>query len=334
MGKLLGVLAAAVALGLLVAPLGESSAIAQGGGVYIRLLFTPQAGVNTANNSCGWHEGACDEDATRGPALDFGAIGTDTQTVYFRAYGFKPSGTQEQVARGTPFTDEYATCKTTYVNIYDLAGHLLGTMLYTHAYRTATGNMMLYASPTRPMVQYAFAAMAKEPWDGTIPEGERENWACYNNDWWGGRHLHEYHTNGADTFFLRDGGDCTYGDKYPCVPAAGGYYNPQDLDDWARTFCIDDTDCDGWTEGEESYLGTDPLDDCPNSSSHDAWPLDINKDRYITVSGDMAKYSGRIGATPGSPNWWQRLDLNADGYITVSGDMAKYSGKIGQSCYN
>jgi hypothetical protein len=181
------------------------------------------------------------------------------------------------------------------------------------------------------MNETPFAAMAKEPWDETIPESERENSLCYEKEWWGGRHLHEYHVNHDDIIFLRDGGVCT-GGKYPCRPASGGDYHPQEWDDWARTFCIDDTDCDGWTESQESYLGTDPVDDCPNSSSHDAWPLDIDKNRTITVA-DVLKYSGRINAVPGLPNWWQRLDLNTDRAITAA-DVMKYAGKINQTCTN
>jgi hypothetical protein len=193
---------------------------------------------------------------------------------------------------------------------------------------------MLYASPAKPMNQYAFAAMAQDPDDGTIPESQRENWDCKHNLLWFGVHLHESHVDGTDIIFLRDGGDCTYGDRYPCVPASAGTVNPQAWDDWARTFCIDDTDCDGWTDGEEGYLGTDPVDDCPNSSSHDAWPLDIDKSRSISTVGDVLNYVGRIGAGVGDPNYWARLDLNTSGTISVTGDVLKYSGKIGSTCYN
>jgi len=80
-------------------------------------------------------------------------------------------------------------------------------------------------------------------------------------------------------------------------------------------------------------IGTDPYDDCPDNSSDDAWPLDINKDRYVTVVGDVSNYSGRLGATPGNPKWWQRLDLNADGAITVVGDVGVYVDKLGDTCY-
>jgi hypothetical protein len=93
-----------------------------------------------------------------------------------------------------------------------------------------------------------------------------------------------------------------------------------------------DGDTDNFLDVVELYLGTDPLDDCPDDPSDDAWPLDINMDTVITVAGDALNFRGRIGTTPGSPEWWQRLDLNADGAITVAGDALLYRGMIGESC--
>jgi hypothetical protein len=98
----------------------------------------------------------------------------------------------------------------------------------------------------------------------------------------------------------------------------------------------DDPDGDAFTDRVELYLGTDPDDVCPHAGgSYDAWPLDMNKDKHVTVVGDVLKYSGRIG-THGplnpSPNWLQRLDLSMDNSLTVVGDVLKFSGKIGTSC--
>ena len=95
-----------------------------------------------------------------------------------------------------------------------------------------------------------------------------------------------------------------------------------------------DFDGDGFTNYVELHVGTDPLDDCPDNPSHDAWPLDLNMDSAITVAGDALSFRGRIGASPGSPQWWQRLDLNTDDAITVVGDALLYRGMIGESCTN
>jgi hypothetical protein len=117
-------------------------------------------------------------------------------------------------------------------------------------------------------------------------------------------------------------------DNCPLVP------NPAQTDtdgDGIGDACAD-SDGDGFSDGRETYLGTDPLDACPDDPSDAAWPLDINKDRVITVVGDILSFRGRIGASPGEPNWWQRLDLNGDGMITVTDDVLLYRGKIGQTC--
>ena len=117
----------------------------------------------------------------------------------------------------------------------------------------------------------------------------------------------------------------------------GETYDGQDIEgcDSVRLVPPDhaaDSDADGFLDSFEACLGTDPLDDCPDDPSDDAWPLDINMDKTVSVAGDALNFRDRIGATPGSPEWWQRLDLNADGMITVAGDALLYRGMIGETC--
>jgi hypothetical protein len=97
----------------------------------------------------------------------------------------------------------------------------------------------------------------------------------------------------------------------------------------------DDTDADGFLDGVELHVGTDPVAACPGQPPHDAWPLDINVDGRVTVVGDVLAYAGRMGANGGplpSSNWSQRLDLNVDNSISVVGDVLKFAGKIGATC--
>jgi hypothetical protein len=112
-------------------------------------------------------------------------------------------------------------------------------------------------------------------------------------------------------------------------------YNPDQTDtdsDGMGDTCDDDDDNDAFDDPVESYVGTDPLDDCPDDPSDDAWPLDVNMDTGITVAGDSLSFRDRIGATPGSPGWWARVDLNMDSVITVAGDALMYRDMIGESC--
>jgi hypothetical protein len=96
-----------------------------------------------------------------------------------------------------------------------------------------------------------------------------------------------------------------------------------------------DDDGDAFFRSVEEYLGTDPVAACPNVlGSHDAWPLDIDRDRAVSVTGDVINYVGRIGASasPETPNWRQRLDLDMDSAISVTGDVAMYVARIGETC--
>jgi hypothetical protein len=94
-----------------------------------------------------------------------------------------------------------------------------------------------------------------------------------------------------------------------------------------------DSDADTFNDDVECYLPTDSRDNCTNNPGvHDAWPLDINMDKAVTVPGDVLNFAGRLGSAPGDPNWRQRLDLNADSAITVPGDVLKFAGKLGAEC--
>jgi len=122
-------------------------------------------------------------------------------------------------------------------------------------------------------------------------------------------------------------------------PAA---WNPEQTNrdgDALGDVCDLDDDADGFNDDKEWWIGTDPLDNCSNingASKSDAWPLDQNKSKTITVAGDVLVYSGKIGGSLNSapPVSWslRRLDLNMSGTITVAGDVLIYSGKIGSSC--
>jgi hypothetical protein len=95
---------------------------------------------------------------------------------------------------------------------------------------------------------------------------------------------------------------------------------------------LGDDDCDGFTTEAEEYVGTDPLDACPDDPSDDAWPLDLNMDTFVTTVGDVLPYANNIGKDVATYPELQRLDLNADGFITTVGDVLGYSGVMGVNC--
>jgi len=99
--------------------------------------------------------------------------------------------------------------------------------------------------------------------------------------------------------------------------------------------CDLDDDNDGFENDVEQYLGTDPLDACPDNPSDDAWPLDNNVDGYVTVSGDVYSYVGKNNCVVENNPECKRLDLNMDGVVKTEGDNSDvdlYNGKIGQTC--
>jgi len=96
---------------------------------------------------------------------------------------------------------------------------------------------------------------------------------------------------------------------------------------------VGDDDCDGFTTADEEYVGTDPLDACPETSTPndedpDAWPVDMDDDQDADIV-DVLKYKPYIlTSVPPSP---QRFDFDGDGDIDIV-DILKYKPFILKSC--
>ncbi len=93
--------------------------------------------------------------------------------------------------------------------------------------------------------------------------------------------------SGGFSGFAAQGGD-TDGDgvldsQDNCLSAANPDQSNRDIDS-AGDACDSDDDNDGFSDGAESYLGTDPLDDCPDNISHDAWPVDFDRSGNVDIS--------------------------------------------------
>jgi len=100
-------------------------------------------------------------------------------------------------------------------------------------------------------------------------------------------------------------------------------YNPDQTDtdgDSLGDACDDDDDNDAFSDTTELFVGTDPLDDCPDDPADDVWPLDINMDTWANVV-DVLMYPANISmpAEQGvEPTYDARYDLNTDSWVNVT----------------
>jgi hypothetical protein len=83
-----------------------------------------------------------------------------------------------------------------------------------------------------------------------------------------------------------------------------------------------DSDGDGFTDVDESYLGTSPLSECPATSTSgdeepDAFPADFDDNQAVNIS-DLGKIlPPTFGSQYGGPNFVQRRDLRPNGVINI-----------------
>jgi hypothetical protein len=93
-----------------------------------------------------------------------------------------------------------------------------------------------------------------------------------------------------------------------------------------------DDDNDGWDDADEAFITTDPLDDCAELTSDDAWPPDINNDGLVQ-GFDALFLRSSIGAGQGQPGYNLRYDLDTNGWIQGL-DTLFIRLYIGQFCTN
>jgi hypothetical protein len=98
--------------------------------------------------------------------------------------------------------------------------------------------------------------------------------------------------------------------------------------------CPNEVDCDGdqYNDYAETYIGTDPLDACPDSPSDDAWPPDINNDTNVNVL-DVVKFKPVVFCCNGDVCYNPRNDLDIDGCISVL-DIVKLKPVLWAHCTN
>jgi len=138
----------------------------------------------------------------------------------------------------------------------------------------------------------------------------------------------DYNPNQTNTDGDQWGDACDY-----CPATATPWYTP-----------AGDGDCDGFTTAAEQYIGTDPLDACPDRTGtpgwcpglscdgDDAWPPDLLVNRSVNII-DVLWYKGKLGYRLGDPNYVQRLDLDANGEVNII-DVLQFKPFLGKTCTN
>jgi len=94
-------------------------------------------------------------------------------------------------------------------------------------------------------------------------------------------------------------------------------------------------DNDGWTDADENWIGADSLDACPENTSDDAWPPDVQNDGEVNVK-DIVKFMpvimSRLGGTdPNDYNYDRRYDLYVNARINIQ-DVLKLRPYILLTC--
>ena len=131
------------------------------------------------------------------------------------------------------------------------------------------------------------------------------------------------------SFTNRDGNDHTGGD---------GHADPfRDAD--CQRDGITDCSSDARSRQRPRWLvkcrrgrhGTDPLDGCADNSADDAWPADINNDRFSDISDVSALTSVFGEAVPPAPARYNIAPDPPDGFVDIT-DVSRMAGLFGIGC--
>ncbi|MCH8345552.1 MAG: hypothetical protein IIC87_01330 [Chloroflexi bacterium] len=140
------------------------------------------------------------------------------------------------------------------------------------------------------------------------------------------------------------------GDGVPLIGGAGGStYTPIAVHDaeitvgGSCTSGVLDNDVDGFSDGMELFMGTLPLQSCPETAAPhdealDAWPPDFDDNQSVEINdllGAGVSFKGSFGSSEGDAAYSARFDMNASGEIDITdllGAGASFKSTFGQSC--
>ena len=94
----------------------------------------------------------------------------------------------------------------------------------------------------------------------------------------------------------------------------------------------EDDDGDGWTDADEGFMRTDPLNACPIDETHDAWPPDVHGDQGCGYHNGQINILDILCYKPFLQGPYdRRYDLNTDDAINIL-DVLLYKWVIGNPC--
>lgn len=93
----------------------------------------------------------------------------------------------------------------------------------------------------------------------------------------------------------------------------------------------DDDDGDGFADTLENSMATDSLIACSATTAVDAWAVDVNRDRRVSLP-DVLRFIPAFNTSLGVDSaYLRRLDLNADGTISLA-DVLRFVPDFGVVC--
>jgi hypothetical protein len=128
-------------------------------------------------------------------------------------------------------------------------------------------------------------------------------------------------------------GVSNFDDNCPAWPNPGQELPPWDVPPG-------DSDCDGFPDTEETFVGTDPAGACPstgesngidddvdtqvdevgegaNDENPDAWPIDLDDNQWVNILDIVQLTPPVFNSETGDPNYSHRKDLDSNGWINI-----------------
>jgi len=149
----------------------------------------------------------------------------------------------------------------------------------------------------------------------TLSSDTSENGACENQ-------LKNPDTNAVVALALSQGGTNW------CPTWAAGSFCGVCSPGAQKTCPTTDSDGDGWSDGEELFIGTNPNLACGNN----AWPPNFNNDTVVHIDDIYAGVAGRWNTRPGDALYRRRSELASQDWHIGVDDVFSVAGRFNETC--